>query len=314
MPEILHRARAALTTAEVDRQVRRLYYLAYRVEPIGQMLANPQANAATVAYAMARIPRALSAARRLLALPGVAGHEETAYARSLLNAAEQQLNAPTTRLLIIANAAREAAAQADAADDDVRVVVFRDIEERCRYLVDAARVEPVLARRGWSGHDRAASDRLQQWAARWGLGADDDGPAQEAGAVHPEVDAELVRQAAERAATRARCAAGIRCTETGCLTYGAIKVTLPGAWLCASCIAVVNARLAARGYAPDTVRPLEGGIPDDARYIVTLYNASGRGACTIECDTPQRAQFIAETERPFNNTGYEIEVPAPPRN
>ncbi|MFE9250865.1 hypothetical protein [Streptomyces sp. NPDC007088] len=198
--------------AETDRQVRRLYGLAYRIHPIAHILANPKATGDGVAYATARIPRALSAARRLMTLPGVAEHEETPYARSFLTAAERQLNAPSTTLLRIAATAQQAAARADDLDDDLRAVVFRDIEERCRYLVDAAVVEPVLGRRGWSGRDRAANHTLQQWAAQWGLNELADGAAPPPHAERePAVPAELRRQAAARTAARARCAAGIRC-------------------------------------------------------------------------------------------------------
>ncbi|MFE4414876.1 hypothetical protein [Streptomyces sp. NPDC056821] len=70
-----------------------------------------------------------------------------------------------TRLLALANVARAAADQADAADDDLRVVVFRDIEQTCRYLVCAA----YQGWPGWNRHDRAASEAAQQQAALWGL-------------------------------------------------------------------------------------------------------------------------------------------------
>lgn len=131
----------------------------------------------------------------------------------------------------------------------------------------------------------------------------------------PTVPAALSQEATDRAATRARCAAGIRCTETDCLTYGAVKVTfLPGAWLCTNCIPVVNKRLAANGFAPDAVQPDPAGTPDNARYFVHLYNGIGKGSRSVECSSPQRAQFIAETERPFNNTGYTIWISAAPRN
>ena len=304
-------ATTAAAAAETDRQVGRLYNVAYRIHPISHILTNPDATGDGVAYATARIPRALSAARRLLALPGVADHEETPYARSFLRAAERHLNAPSTTLLRIAAAARTAAELADAADDDLRVVVFRDIEERCRYLVNTAVPERALGRRGWTSRDRAASDSLQQWAAQWGLTNPADTPGPTASA--PTVPAELSRQAADRAATRTRCAAGIRCTEPNCLTYGALKVTfLPSTWLCTNCIPAVNARLAANGFAPDAVQPAP--IPDNARYFVDLYNAIGKGFRSVECFSPQRAQFIAETERPFNNTGYTIWVSAAPRN
>ncbi|RNG12959.1 hypothetical protein [Streptomyces botrytidirepellens] len=298
------------TAAETDRQIRRLYNIAYRIDPIGRMLTNPHADTATVTYAMARIPKALSAANRLLALPGVAEHPETPYARSFLNTAQRQLNAPTTRLLLIANHARQAAAHADATDDDLQVIVFRNIEHRCRNLTATARVEPALGRRGWTRNDHVASDRLQHWAAQWGLTTDPTPPP----AATPQAPAEMVRQAAARAAIRNRCAAGIRCTEPDCQTYGALKVTtLPGAWLCPACIPKANARLAAHGCAPDTIRPDPGAIPDGARYIVSMHNVIGPGTRSIDCDTPQRAQFIAETERPFNNTFYNIWIALPRR-
>jgi hypothetical protein len=306
------------TTAETDRQVLRLYALARRVPPIAGILAHPGATGDGVAYASTRIPRALSAARRLLALPGVAEHEETPYAMSFLKAAERQLNAPSTTLLRIAAAAQEAATRADAADDDLRVVVFRDIEERCRYLVEAAVVTPVYGRQGWSTRDHAANDSLQQWAAHWGLVGRGDGSRSAlllSTEQVPTVPAELSRRAAERAAARARCAAGIRCTERTCLAYGAVKVTfLVDSWLCAGCIRAANTRLATEGHVRDIVQPVPGGTPDRARYIVRLYNATGKGSRTVECSNPQRAQFIAETERPFNNTDYTIWIPAEPRS
>ncbi|MEU1076315.1 MULTISPECIES: hypothetical protein [unclassified Streptomyces] len=299
------------SAAELDRQVHRLYAVARSARTIAYILAHPQATGAGVAHATARIPRALSAARRLLALPGVADHEETPYALSFLTAAKHQLNAPSTKLLRIAATARQAAARADDADDDLRVVVFQHIEERCRFLVEAAAVEPALGRRGWTDRERQASDALQEQAARWGLTEDaDDVPP-----TPPTVPAYLSQQAAERAATRARCAAGIRCTEPTCLAYGAVKVTyLVDSWLCADCIKAANTRLNAEGHAPDPVRPVPGGTPESGRYTVTLYNAIGKGARSVKCTTPQRAQFIAETVRPFNNTGYTIHATAPSPN
>ncbi|MFI6282913.1 hypothetical protein [Streptomyces sp. NPDC050988] len=306
------------TLPTADRQVHRLYAIARRARTVAGILAHPQATGDGVEYATARILRARSAARRLLALPGVADHEETPYALSFLTAAERQLNAPSTGLLRIAAAARQAADHADAADDDFPVVAFRDIEERCRLLVDAAVVEPVLGRRGWSARDRAASDALQQQAARWGLTKDADSPRRAAPSqadFAQAVSAHLSQQAAARAAARTQCAAGIRCTESTCLAYGAVKVTyLVDSWLCADCIKAANTRLAAEGRVPDTVRPVPGGTPENGRYTVRLYNATGRGARTVECSSPQRAQFIAETERPFNNTGYTIRLVAPSQN
>ncbi|WP_435060364.1 hypothetical protein [Streptomyces sp. bgisy060] len=299
------------TAAELDRQVHRLYAVARRARRIAYILAHPQATGDGVVYASTRIPRALSAARRLLALPGVTDHEETPYALSFLKEAEQRLNAPSTKLLRIAVAARQAAARADDADDDLRVVVFQEIEERCRFLIDAAAVEPVLGRRGWTDRERQASDALQEQAARWGLTEDAD----DVRPTPPTVPAYLSHQAAERAATRSRCAAGIRCTESTCLAYGTVKVTyLVDSWLCADCIKAANTRLNAEGHAPDPVRPVPGGTPESGHYTVTLYNAIGKGARSVKCSTPQRAQFIAETVRPFNNTGYTIHVTAPAPN
>jgi len=306
------------TAAELDREVQRLYAVARRARTIAGILAHPQATGDGVEYACARIPRARSAAQRLLALPGVADHEETPYALSFLTAAERQLNAPSTGLLRIAAAARQAAARADAAADDFGVVVFRDIEERCRLLVDAAVVAPVLGRRGWSARDRTASEALQQQAARWGLTKGANSARVTAPSLAdfaPTVSTHLSQQAAARAAARTRCTAGIRCTESTCLSYGAVKVTyLVDSWLCADCIKVANTRLTAEGHTPDTVRPVPEGTPESGRYTVMLYNATGRGARSVECSSPQRAQFIAETERPFNNTGYTIQVAAPSRN
>ncbi|MFJ5819413.1 hypothetical protein ACIQGT_36805 [Streptomyces sp. NPDC093108] len=281
--------------------------------------ADPQRPGPRPARQLGRVGS--SPARRLRpgplsGLPGVAEHEETPYARSFLTAAERQLNAPSTTLLRIAATAKQAAARADDSNDDLRVVVFRDIEERCRYLVDAAVVEPVLGRRGWSGRDRAANHTLQQWAAKWGLNEPADGAALPPHAERePAVPAEQRRQAVVRTAARARCAAGIRCTERNCLTYGAVKVTfLAGAWLCPDCIRAMNTRLTAAGYAPDTVQPAPGGTPERGRYMVRLYNATGKGSRSVETTSPQRAQFIAETERPYNNTDYEIWLPAEPRS
>ncbi|MGP4004819.1 hypothetical protein ACTWQE_33745, partial [Streptomyces sp. 8N706] len=121
--------------------------------------------------------------------------------------------------------------------------------------------------------------------------------------------AHLAREAADRAAVRARCADGIRCARPSCLTYGAVWVDHPAdrRFLCTGCIPAENADLHQRGFTP-RVQPVPGGVPQDARYIVRLYNATGRGAHTIQCHTPHKAQFVAETERPFNNTGYEIRI------
>ncbi|MEU5239684.1 hypothetical protein ACH4UR_25515 [Streptomyces lydicus] len=309
MPHTLtppHPTTTRTSATELDRQVRRLYRLAYHANRRRRTLTNPNASAHAVTAAITRLARVLAAAERLLTMPGVAEHEETPYARSFLTAAERQLNAPSTRLLLIADAAHQAAAHADTADNDLHVIVFRDIEQHCRHLVDTAHVEPVLGRRGWPRRDHAASDHLQQQAAQWGLTSHTEHPTMppHQPTDHPAVPTHLVRQAAERAAARARCAAGIRCTECH-RTYGAVQVNLPGTWLCTDCIPTVNARLTARGYAPH-VRPIDGGTPQHGPYTVHVWNGSGRGGVSLHCDTPQRAQFLAETERPFNNTGYTI--------
>ncbi|KNE83295.1 hypothetical protein AB0B04_19005 [Streptomyces xinghaiensis] len=290
------RARAA---READRQVRRLYHLAYRVAPIGRILTNPDATADDIAYATTRIPRASAAAARLLTRPGVAEHPETPYALSFLTTAEHALTAPSTQLLKTANAARAAAAAASTNNDDLRCVLFGDIEDRCRYLVAAA---PG----GWTRHEHAASEAVLDLAARWGLSLSPR-PADD---YQPSVPAYIAREVARRAGIRARCAAGIRCTRTTCLAYGAVWThdgTGQGPFLCSGCIPAANAERAARGFAP-TLRAVPGGVPAGARYSVTFYNGSGSGRRTVSCTTPQEAQFTAETVRPFNNTGYTIHV------
>ncbi|MGW3699431.1 hypothetical protein ACWD7C_36365 [Streptomyces sp. NPDC005134] len=297
---------AARVAAETDRQVRRLYHLAYRVGPIGSLLTNPNTSADGVAYATTRIPCALAAAKRLLALPGVADHAETPYALSFLNAAERQLTAPATRLLILANSARAAAVHAQAAGDDLRVVVFRDIERTSRRLVGAAD-------QGWNRNERTLSDTVQRQAEQWGLtGSPDDqstAPTRPGNPDHPPVSAYIKQEVAHRAATRTRCADGIRCERSSCLAYGAVWVEHGGRrwFLCAGCIPAENADLQARGFDPG-IRPVPGGLPAEARFDVYLYNASGRGGKTVACATAQEAQFVAETERPFNNTGFQIQV------
>jgi hypothetical protein len=295
-------ARAA---QETDRQVRRLYHLAYRIAPIGRILTNPNATADDVAYATTRIPRASAAAARLLTRPGVAEHLETPYALSFLTTAERALTAPSTQLLKTANTARAAAAAASANNDDLRCLLFRDIEDRCRYLVDAAHS-------GWTRHEHMASEAVLDLAARWGLSnahiprpTDDD---------QPPVPAHIAQEVARRSEIRARCTGGIRCTRTTCLAYGAVWTddgTGQGPFLCPGCIPAANAERAARGFAP-TLQAVPGGVPADARYSVTLYNGSGPGQRTVTCMTPQEAQFTAETVRPFNNTGYTIHVTTTP--
>jgi hypothetical protein len=292
-------ARAA---RETDRQVRRLYHLAYRVAPIGRILTNPNATAGDVAYATTRIPRAAAAAARLLTRPGVADHLETPYALSFLNTAERALTAPSTQLLKTANTARAAAAAALATNDELRYVLFRDIEDRCRYLVDAANS-------GWTRHEHMANEAVLDLAARWGLAPDARIP-RSADVGQPPVPAYIAQEVARRAEIRARCAAGIRCTRTTCLAYGAVWThdgTGQGPFLCPGCIPAVNAESAARGFTP-TLRAVPGGVPAGARYSVTFYNGSGPGRRTVTCMTAQEAQFAAETVRPFNNTGYTIHV------
>ncbi|MEU7031599.1 hypothetical protein AB0A60_33490 [Streptomyces sp. NPDC046275] len=294
-------ARAA---QETDRQVLRLYHVAYRIAPIGRILTNPNATADDIADAITRIPRASAAAARLLTLPGVADHEETPYALSFLTIAERALTAPSTQLLKTANTARAAATAALANNDDLRYVLFSDIEDRCRYLVDAVHT-------GWTRHDHAISEAVLDLAARWGLSpdaqpADDD--------QQPPVPAHIAQEAARRAEIRARCAAGIRCALTTCLAYGAVWThdgTGQGPFLCPGCIPAANAERAARGFAP-TLKAVPGGVPAHARYSVTLYNGSGPDRRTVTCMTPQEAQFTAETVRPFNNTGYTIHVTTTP--
>ncbi|WP_327309789.1 hypothetical protein OG730_41640 (plasmid) [Streptomyces sp. NBC_01298] len=293
-------ARAA---EETGRQVRRLYNIAYRVAPIGHLLASPDATTNDVAYATARIPRAVSAAARILALPGVADHAETPYARSFINAAERTLKGTSTRLLITANGARAAAAQAAHERDDLRSVLFTDIEQRCRNLVARPRDRRDRA-------DREASDSVLALAAQWGLHHGGPGASNRAISGEPAVPHYVAHEVARRAEIRARCTAGIRCTRNACLEYGAVWAedsTGAHVFLCLSCIPVENADRVARGFAP-TIRPVPDGVPASARYVVFLYNGSGRGGEEVSCDTAQEAQFVAETMRPFNNTGHHIRV------
>ncbi|MFE2852678.1 hypothetical protein ACFXJO_16300 [Streptomyces lavendulae] len=297
-------ARAA---QETDRQVRRLYDVAYRVAAIGRILTNPRATADDIAYVSTRIPRALAAAARLLNRPGLSEHLVTPYARSFLATAERALTAPTTQLLKAANAARAAAA-ASTNSDDLRYVLLSDIEDRCRYLVEAAN-----SRTGWTRHDHAASYAVLDLATRWGLSVETSIPRQ-AGDGQPPVPAHIAQEVARRAEIRTRCAAAIRCTRSTCLAYGAVWTqdgTSQGPFLCTGCIPAANAERTARGFAP-TLQAVPGGVPADARYSVTLYNGSGPGRRTVTCPTPQEAQFTAETVRPFNNTGYTIQVTTTP--
>lgn len=290
----------ARVAAETERQVRRLYNVAYRVAPIGHLLASPDATTSHVAYATTRIPRALSAAARILALPGVAEHPETPYARSFISAAERALKGTGTRLLITANFARAATIQAVDDKDDLRTVLFTDIEQRCRNLVHRPQDRQTT-------EHREASDAVLALAAQWGL---HPGGPQQAVSGDPVVPRHVAHEVARRAEIRARCTAGIRCTRTACLAYDAIWAedgTGSHIFLCHSCIPAENADRAARGFAP-TVRPVPEGVPDSARYIVFLYNGSGRGGKEVSCDTAQEAQFVAETMRPFNNTGHHIRV------
>ncbi|MDX3020035.1 hypothetical protein [Streptomyces acidiscabies] len=282
-------ARAA---QETNRQVRRLYRLAYRIAPIGRILTNPNATADDITYATTRIPRVSAAVARLLTRPGVANHPETPYALSFLTTAEHALTAPSTQLLKTANTARAAAAAAVAINDDLRYVLFSDIEDRCRNLVDAAHS-------GWTRHEHATGKAVLDLAARWGL-SPDARIRQPADDDQPPVPAYITQEVARRAEIRARSAAGIRCARTTCLAYGAVWThdgTGQGPFLGSGCIPTVNAERAARGFAP-ALRAVPGGVPADARYSVTLCNGSGLGLRTVTCMTPQEAQFTAETVRP----------------
>ncbi|MER5615962.1 hypothetical protein [Streptomyces sp. NPDC002215] len=268
----------ARTARETDRQVRRLYHLAHRIAPIGRILTNPNATADDIAYATARIPRALAAASRLLTRPGVADHLEAPYALSFLTTAERALTAPSTQLLKTANTARAAAAAASANS-------------------------------GWTRHEHVASEAVLGLAARWGLSPAAHIPHPTAD-DQPPVPAYIAHEVARRTEIRARCTAGIRCTRTTCLAYGAVWThngTGQGPFLCPGCIPAANADRVARRFAP-TLQTVPGGVPAGARYSVTLYNGSGPGRRTVTCETPQEAQFTAETVRPFNNTGYTIQI------
>ncbi|MFE7332304.1 hypothetical protein ACFU8W_47125 [Streptomyces sp. NPDC057565] len=294
---LLSTARAAV---ETDRQVRRLYAVAYTVSRIGRLLTNPNATADRVTYATTRIARAVAAARRLLAVPGVADHEETREAMGRIEAAERRLTAPETRLLVIANAAREAA---DEAADDRCLLLYRDIEQRSRYLVRASN------RGRWNRHEYDACTALQHQATQYRLISTAEHAARQDEPGLPSLPAYIERKAAARATIRARCAPGIRCERSPCLTYGAVWVEYGGArwFLCESCIPAENADLLARGFDPG-IRLVPGGLPTRARFSVRLYNGTGKGGKTVDCDNAQEAQFVAETERPFNNTGYQIQV------
>lgn len=119
-----------------------------------------------------------------------------------------------------------------------------------------------------------------------------------------------------RTQAREKSAAGILCTLCS-IVYGAQWAQHPAGhrFLCGGCIERENARFLARP------RPSELAgqpacypepVPEGAIYKVRLYNATGRGCRSVDCATPQEAQYTAMTERPFNNTGVEIWI-APPR-
>ncbi|MER5638290.1 hypothetical protein ABT095_15175 [Kitasatospora sp. NPDC002227] len=99
----------ARTAAEIDRDVWRLYHLAYAANRLApKVLANP-GHRGSVRDAQVRARAADALAKRLLARPGVAEHDETPYARGLLRAAVDKLTGPRGDLSALAEAAGRAA-------------------------------------------------------------------------------------------------------------------------------------------------------------------------------------------------------------
>lgn len=114
-------------------------------------------------------------------------------------------------------------------------------------------------------------------------------------------------QAGQLDAARARCT-GIRCTHCH-HSYEAIWTDGGSGprFLCEPCLPLTAEKYAARSFRV-TYTPVPGGVPDGARYMVRLYNGTGRGGKRIVCRRPEDAQIVAETVRPYNNTGAEIWV------
>lgn len=137
------------------------------------------------------------------------------------------------------------------------------------------------------------------------------------GGFGPEANVYTRQAVALDEAAYSKCEAGVRCENCFVAYLVAVWVDHPAGrkFLCPRCIDRENARLAGDQhgyvYGDEPVKAVPGGVPDGARYEVHLYNGTGRGSRKVVCRRPQDAQYVALTERPWNNTAAGISVLLP---
>ncbi|WP_042379967.1 hypothetical protein [Streptacidiphilus melanogenes] len=107
----VHRLTVQRRQSEIDRDVRRLYRLAYAATHLSTRVHHQIMTADRVRAIAVRIRAANTVAVRITGRPGVADHAETEYALQLLSDAAESVPEVTVELLSIAHRARSAARQ-----------------------------------------------------------------------------------------------------------------------------------------------------------------------------------------------------------
>ncbi|MFC1435325.1 hypothetical protein ACEZDB_32265 [Streptacidiphilus sp. N1-3] len=115
-----HRLPLERRQADIDRDVRRLYRLAYAATHLSTRVHHRLMTGDRVRVIAARIRAANTVAARITGRPGVAAHAETAYALLLLRDAAEGVPEVTVELLGIAHDARTEARK-PGVDDSTRL-------------------------------------------------------------------------------------------------------------------------------------------------------------------------------------------------
>jgi len=174
------------TPKDVERDLATLYKLAYAAGRLARTSVGGPRGCGRVRAAAARTKAANALARRILARPGVAEHDETDYARSLLRQALNRLTGPEAELLLLA----EAAGLTASSRPGVHVAELLDLADVARHL---ARYVATEKRSSERERIREQLESLRGQAVGYGLTAEEAGGITEVKvdatlpAIHPRV-------------------------------------------------------------------------------------------------------------------------------
>ncbi|MEZ0070079.1 hypothetical protein ABIA32_006131 [Streptacidiphilus sp. MAP12-20] len=150
--------------ADIDRDVRRLYRLAYAATRLSARVHHQLMTGDRVRAIAARVSAANTVAARITSRPGVAEHAETPHALQLLRDATEGVPQVTVELLAMAHDARTRARRADL--DDLTRLHLADLAYDARAM---ALDLPFFGPPHQTPYAQAALAQLRQRAAEQGL-------------------------------------------------------------------------------------------------------------------------------------------------